>query len=208
MTTLPVQIPCGSLILEGALHEVGSSSPGPAAVVCHPHPLYGGDMDNNVVVAVAEALAGAGIVALRFNFRGTGGSGGAFGGGAAEREDVDAALAFLAGQRGVDGDRLGLVGYSFGALVALGASPGAARALVAVSPPLALAELPVRLPDCPILLVTGGRDDIAPAASLRALAESARDRCEAVVLPGADHFWWGQEGRLAEEVLRFLKDNL
>jgi alpha/beta superfamily hydrolase len=56
--------------------------------------------------------------------------------------------------------------------------------------------------------VTGERDDIASAASLRAMAESSLSRCEAMVLPGADHFWWGQEARLSDEVLRFLKKNL
>src|SRR3990170_1053736 len=85
--TRRVEIPCGSLTLEGVLHEVASESPCPAVVVCHPHPLYGGNMDNNVVVAVAEALAGGNIVALKFNFPGTGGSGGggvsSWGGGAA-----------------------------------------------------------------------------------------------------------------------------
>ncbi len=206
--TRRVQIPCGSLTLEGALHEVASESPCPAAVVCHPHPLYGGNMDNNVVVAVAGALASGNVVALRFNFRGTDGSGGVFGGGVAEREDVAAALAFLAGQPGIDAGRLGLVGYSFGAMVALTASAPEARAVVAVSPPFVASEPPAQLPDCAVLLVTGERDDIAPAAPLRAMAERAGQRCEVMVLPAADHFWWGQEGSLAEEVLRFLKENL
>ncbi len=165
-------------------------------------------MDNNVVVAIVEALTGDKIAALRFNFRSVGGSGGAFGGGVAEREDVGAALAFLAGQPGVDAHRLGLVGYSFGAMVALAAPSAAARALVAVSPPLGFSEPPSPLPDRPILLVTGERDGIAPAASLRAMAEASPSRCETMVLPGADHSWWGQEARLAEQVLRFLNKNL
>src|SRR3989304_10270906 len=109
-----VEIPCGSLALEGVLHEVASESPCPAVVVCHPHPLYGGNMDNNVVVAVGEALAADNIVALRFNFRGTGGSGGVFGGGVAERKDVGAALSFLVRQPGVDARRRGPVGGSCG----------------------------------------------------------------------------------------------
>ena len=98
MKSRRVRFPCGQLTLEGVLHEVESPSPVPAVVICHPHPLYGGDMDNNVVVAVAMGLARDGIAALRFNFRGTGDSDGAFGGGIGEREDVSAALAFLAVQ--------------------------------------------------------------------------------------------------------------
>jgi alpha/beta superfamily hydrolase len=165
-------------------------------------------MDNNVVVAVALVLARNGIAALRFNFRGAGDSDGTFGGGVGEREDVIAALAFLAEQPGVDPNRLGLVGYSFGALIALGAGPTKARALVAVSPPLSAAEAPHLPPDIPVLLVTGERDGIAPAAPLTEMADSAGDRCEALVLPAADHFWWGQEGGLTEAVLRFLQRNL
>ncbi|MFQ5880446.1 MAG: alpha/beta hydrolase, partial [Dehalococcoidia bacterium] len=76
---------CGELSLEGVLHRP-EASPLAAVVVCHPHPLYGGDMDNQVVVSICRELAATGLTALRFNFRGVGASQGSFGGGVGEQE--------------------------------------------------------------------------------------------------------------------------
>ena len=70
-------------------------TPGAGVVICHPHPLYGGDMDNPVVVRVQEVCAGLGVATLRFNFRGVGGSGGAHAGGIGEQDDTRAALEAL-----------------------------------------------------------------------------------------------------------------
>ena len=102
-----VSFPSGDLSLEGALHVAGAT-PAPAVVVCHPHPQYGGDMDNNVVLAACSALASAGITALRFNFRGVADSDGAFDQGQGEQDDVRAALAHLGSLSEVDGGALGL----------------------------------------------------------------------------------------------------
>ncbi|HJX69980.1 MAG TPA: hypothetical protein VJ441_02685, partial [Dehalococcoidia bacterium] len=93
--------------------------PFPAVAVCHPHPLYGGDMHNNIVLAICSALAEASIAAFRFNFRGVGRSQGAFAEGVGAQEDVKAALAFLTPSSKVDSQRVGLAGYSFGTRVAL-----------------------------------------------------------------------------------------
>ncbi len=76
-------------------------------------------MLNNVVLPICHALAGVGILAFRFNFRGVGRSEGVFGEGVAEQEDVKAALSFVSSMERVDRERMGLVGYSFGAMVAL-----------------------------------------------------------------------------------------
>lgn len=86
------------LQIEGLLH-LPEATPAPAIVVCHPHPQYGGEMRNNVVDAICKAALDQGIGALRFNFRGVGGSEGQYGGGVAERKDVAAALAYLGGRR-------------------------------------------------------------------------------------------------------------
>src|SRR5881397_2207959 len=93
------------------------ASPGGGVVICHPHPLYGGDMDNPVVVRVAEVCSELGLATLRFNFRGVGASTGHHGHGRDERHDVAAALAHLASVLPT-GAPLGLVGYSFGAAMA------------------------------------------------------------------------------------------
>ena len=91
-------------------------SPNAGVVICHPHPLYGGDMHNPVVVRVQEVCAGLGLATLRFNFRGVGGSSGTHGGGAGEQEDATAALDTLA--KAVGAAPLAIAGYSFGAWIA------------------------------------------------------------------------------------------
>jgi alpha/beta superfamily hydrolase len=175
-------------------------------VVCHPHPLFGGDMRNSVVAAVCRALVEAGIAALRFNFRGVGRSQGSFGDFVGERVDAMAALAYLRRRDGVDPARVGLVGYSFGAAVALLAADEHLAALAAISPPEFGHPPPsVR---CRALLITGERDDIAVPADVTALAQTLGPQCRAEVVPSADHFWWGHEEKLAQAVAGFLRDCL
>lgn len=93
-----VSFPCGKLRLEGICYFPEGKEVFPAVVLCHPHPLYGGSMDNNVVLAVASVLVSKSIIALMFNFRGVGGSEGGYGGGVAEQEDVKAAIKWLISQ--------------------------------------------------------------------------------------------------------------
>ena len=90
-----IAFPCGEISLEGVLHLPDGEGTFPGVVVCHPHPLYGGDMENNVVITICQAMVARSVAALRFNFRGAGGSGGQFGGGVKERDDVTAALDYL-----------------------------------------------------------------------------------------------------------------
>jgi len=165
-------------------------------------------MHNSVVVAVCQALVDAGIGALRFNFRGVGGSQGGFGDGIGEREDVLAALAYLRGVGGVDPAKVGLVGYSFGAAVSLLAADEGISALVAISPPSPGSTIPGLAVGCPGLLITGDLDDVAPPASVRALALTLGPQCQVKVVPGADHFWWDHEEKLAQTVAAFLRDSL
>jgi hypothetical protein len=165
-------------------------------------------MENSVVVALCRALAGGGMVALRFNFRGVGGSSGSYGGGFGERRDARAALDFLAGLAEVDSRRLGLAGYSFGALVALSAGDERVRALAAVSPPAGGLDLASFRPGIATLLISGDRDDVSPARRLPAMAASLGPPCEIRSVAGADHFWWGYEETLATAVLEFFRAQL
>jgi len=217
--TEAVRFPSGDLTLVGVLHHGSKLEPRasnielrrPGVAVCHPHPLYGGDMENNVVLALCHALAAGGLTALRFNFRGVGGSNGSHGGGLGEREDARAALDFLAGLDAVDGERLGLAGYSFGALVALGASNERVRALAAVSPPAGGLDTTSVQQGVPTLLISGDRDEIAPASRLAEMAASLQllpPKDEVRSVAGADHFWWGHEDALAATVLEFFRAHL
>jgi alpha/beta superfamily hydrolase len=203
----PLTFPSGDLTLEGVFHRA-LAAPYPAAVVCHPHPQFGGDMHNSVVTAVCQALVGAGIAALRFNFRGVGGSQGGFADGVGERDDVLAALAYLRGLEGVDSAKVGLVGYSFGAAVSLLAADEQVEALAAISPPSIGSAIPPLAIRCPTLLIAGDRDDVAPTGWLTTLAGVIGSHCRVEVVPGADHFWWGHAEKLAPIIAGFLRDSL
>jgi alpha/beta superfamily hydrolase len=206
--TQPVTFQAQGLALEGVLHipAYALRTPVPGAVMCHPHPLYGGDMHNNVVVAVCRALAARGFAALRFNFRPARGSEGPHGSGRDEQADVITALDFLASQPGIDARRLCLAGYSFGATVALTTPYPAVAALAAVSPPLS-ATLQLRLA-CPTLFLFGERDSIAPAAALERSGIELPPASGVTVIPDADHFWWGYEGEVAQAVVAFFAERM
>ena len=200
-----VFIPCGEISLEGILHLPGSESPYPAVVVCHPHPLYGGDMDNNVVVTICQGLVTQSVVALRFNFRGVGGSGGKFGGGVKEREDVKAALDYLNTRREIDTGRLGLVGYSFGGAVTFPVAQEDMRVkrLALVSPALNASDWEeLKSYSRPKLVLLGGADTVVPYARLKKYFTGDK---QFQVIAGADHFWWGFETEMSKRVGEFMK---
>ena len=115
MSKRRVSFQSGSFSLEGVLSVPVGPDPAPAVLVCHPHPLYGGSMSNNVVNAVFDTLVEARFAALKFNFRGVGESQGSFTHGLGEGQDVVAALHLLHSLPEVDSLRIGLIGYSAGA---------------------------------------------------------------------------------------------
>jgi alpha/beta superfamily hydrolase len=202
-----VTLTSDSLALEGVIH-FPESSPSPAVAVCHPHPLYGGDMHNSVVLAICRAAATRGIAALRFNFRGVGSSQGSFGDGAGERADAAAALAHLRAHPQVPSDRIGIVGYSFGAAVALLAADPDVRALVAVSTPTIARDASDIAVRCPALFLVGARDRAATPDCVPRLGPAIGPQAELAVIPGADHFWIGSEDQLARIVSDFLVETL
>lgn len=176
-----------------------------STILCHPHPLYGGDMDNNVVVALQAALAQKGFSALRFNFRGVGGSEGAYSEGTREVEDLQAAVAFVAGE---DAGPLYVAGYSFGAYAgAKGvAQDDRVKALVYISPPVAIYDFALlREEQRPKLLVTGKRDLICPVILVEELFLSLPEPKVLQIVAGADHFWWGMEDQIADYCIDFLQ---
>lgn len=198
----PISFPAGSNSLEGLL-SLPSPLPAIGVVVCHPHPLYGGDMHNNVVVALVEALQQAGHATLRFNFRGVGRSGGAHDNGIGERDDVRAAVGVLA-EKGFG--TVVVAGYSFGAFVGLGAGAQMDNVskLIGVALPVASRDASfLNGVTKPTLLVAGDRDDRAPLEKLRPLAQGTPSR-SLVVVDGADHFFRGEERVVAQAVVLFL----
>lgn len=204
-------IQAGDLALEGLLERPDEGGVWGGAVVCHPHPFYGGNMHNNVVLRVVPALAQAGLAALRFNFRGVGRSQGSYAEGIGEQDDLRAALSFLATADGMAGKLLFAVGYSFGAAVvarALIRDAALASALVCIALPVGFGDLGTfaELERCvlPKLFLAGSEDDICSVPKLRALVGTLPDPKSLVVLDATDHFFHAREAELASHIARFL----
>jgi alpha/beta superfamily hydrolase len=202
-----VNFPSGELILEGILAIPEGAGPFPAVIVCHPHPLYGGSMDNNVVNSLSETLTRASLASLKFNFRGVGGSHGEFSQGIGEQEDVEAAISFISRVKEIDSKRIGLAGYSAGAGFALpvGFNDDRIKALAAVSPPIPIFDFDF-LKSCPKpkLLISGSRDDLISINQFLEFCQNLPEPKECENIEGADHFWWGYESRLAAKVTAFF----
>ncbi len=204
MTGEAVTFGAGDVTLEGRLHRPGGR-PRARAVVCHPHPRYGGDMNSEVVAALCRRLALGGAVALRFNFRGAGASGGRHDGGRAERADVVAAVDRVLAEA-ADGP-LWLLGYSFGAWVSGEAPvPGGVDAWVAVAPPLAVYPMDgwARRPE-PKLAVVGDRDAFCPLERFDGWWRRVVPPAGRSVVAGADHFFLGREAEVADRAAGFLE---
>jgi alpha/beta superfamily hydrolase len=197
-----IQVPAGPR-LEGRL-AVGPHHRG-GVIVCHPHPLYGGDMDNPVVVAAARAALASGLATLRFNFRGVGGSGGRHDGGDGECHDTLAARAFLSGCLPAAAT-IWLAGYSFGAWVAASiAEARGATPLCLIAPPLAMVDLPP-LPADPghVLVLAGTQDAYCPLPAVERLA-AACPGVQIVTIEGTDHFFSGALDAVSEAVTRWVR---
>jgi alpha/beta superfamily hydrolase len=203
---LPETSSIRSLFLAGpagrleALLNAGSPDATHAAVICHPHPLYGGTLHNKVVFHAMKALNSSGFPVLRFNFRGTGLSEGEHAHGIGEVEDVRAALDWLEREFTLP---IIFAGFSFGAAVGLRAaySDDYVNALIALGLPAVAIENRVYdfefLRQCakPKLFVSGSRDQFGPAGKLEALVNTFADPKKLVRIEAGDHFF---EGRLKE----------
>ena len=165
------------------------------AVCCHPHPLYGGTMQNKVVHTLARACQDRRVTSVRFNFRGVGGSEGSHDDGVGESEDAAAVADYALRVTGAA--RLWSLGFSFGGFVAFRlASARDAAALVTVAPPVQrfdFTRLPV--PRAPWLVAQGDADDLVDHERVLAWTQSLEPAPEVRILPGAEHFF---HGRLTE----------
>lgn len=195
-----------NLKLEGslALPENSRGRCCPGVLLCHPHPLYGGNMDNNVIVAVSRALTSRDIAALRFNFRGVGQSQGSFAEGVGELEDAFFALSFLSDREEIDPERIGIAGYSFGGMIALSAGVESAKvkAMAGISPLVP----PGLLHDCfkPAFFIYGTEDEVVPPLIMLEEIKKMAVPGNVEAVDGADHFWWGYEKKVAEKVADFF----
>jgi uncharacterized protein len=175
----------------------------PAVVICHPHPQFGGSMNNNVVLGVEAALADADFTTLRFDFRGVGRSRGVYGDGVGEVDDVKRAVAFLAADSKVG--KIYVVGYSFGAAVGLkaGVEDERVRAVVGIAPPTVMYSFDfLNCNSKPILITVGSLDEFCDVESVCQYVGPPGGRLE--VVAGADHFFISVEDKIGTIVTDFL----
>lgn len=197
---------------EGGTDRGESARPPLAAVVCHPHPLFGGTMHNKVVYQTAKTLQRFGLPVLRFNFRGVGSSEGAYDEGRGEQGDVSAALDFLAAE--YPDVPLLLAGFSFGSWVGLRVGCRDSRVTDLIGLGLPVGDMGRRgfsyLEECvkPKLLVCGELDAFGPPEKLRTVAAAfpphIREVTDIAVVPAADHFFAGHLPELDSTIADWL----
>lgn len=189
MTERRVFFKSQDLNIEGLINE---SQTRKGVVVTHPHPLYGGEMHNNVVESVVRAYGEKGYTTLRFNFRGVGRSEGAYDSGTGEQEDVKAAVAFLGG---LGKTSIDLAGYSFGAWVNAQCieSLTDVKRMIMVSPPVNFLDFSLLEYSAKIhLVIAGSEDDIAPPAVIKDMIPVWNSEAEFDIIQGTDHFYLGK----------------
>lgn len=188
--------------LHGVLTQ--ADSPGaPAVVLCHPHPQYGGNMNNNVILGVEKEIVEAGFTSLRFNFRGVGRSEGAFDDGVGEKSDVLWAIDFLGNDETIG--PVVVVGYSFGAVAALPVAVEDERvsAIAGISPPTVMANFDFLAASTKhLLLIVGSADEYS---DIKTLKSSLPKNGKIETFSGVDHFYLGHELRAGQLVADFIK---
>jgi len=180
-----------------------------AAVVCHPHPLFGGTMHNKVVYQTAKSLDALGIPVLRFNFRAAGLSAGEHDSGGGEQDDLRAALDFLKAE--FPGVPLIVTGFSFGSWVGLRAGCRDPRVshLIGLGIPVNNSDFS-SLSQChkPKLFVHGGNDEYGAIAKVKTLVASLPGDNHLVVVEGADHFFAGKLHQLGGAITNWFTDDV
>jgi len=177
-----------------------------AAIVCHPHPLFGGTMHNKVVFRIARAFQDAGFAVLRFNFRGAGRSEGEHDEGRGEKDDLRAAISFI--EEKYPGAEIWLAGFSFGAAVMLRAAAcdDRVRAIVAVGVPISKHDFS-EIARCrkPKLFVQGSLDQYGSVGDLERFFAALEGPKELEIIEGSDHFFEGRLPELADAVSAFVR---
>jgi uncharacterized protein len=189
--------------LEAIVEDPGGQGPS-YGVICHPHPLYGGTMDNKVVTTVARALQETGIPTLRFNFRGVGASAGEFDQGVGETADADAVAAW--GAERWAGRSLVIAGFSFGGYVALRlAQQRLPRCLITIAPAVQGFAASTAVPRCPWLVVQGDADELVDPSGVIDWVNTLDPKPRLLVLPGVGHFFHGRLRELRDAVIDAIR---
>jgi len=201
-----MMIAAGEVELEAALWEPTDRFPRAAALLCHPHPLYSGTMNNRVIYRAAKGAVEAGLSALRFNFRGVGASTGTYDKGVAERKDVAGLLDWL--QQLYPGLPLALAGFSFGSWVGLQVACHDPRiqALVGLGLPVTTYDFEFLIDnDKPSLFIIGTRDEFCPREAMDLLARRLPPASSVRWVEGADHLFTRRIDQVQSLVRDFLR---
>jgi alpha/beta superfamily hydrolase len=193
--------------LEALLWTSAENEPRFVAVVCHPHPLYGGTMHNKVVFQTAKALHARGASVLRFNFRGVEQSEGEHDRGHGEQDDVRAAIDYLGTE--FPGRPVLLAGFSFGSSVGLrvGCEDERVKRLIGLGLPIDNVDMSfLRTCAKPKLILQGGNDPFGARARLEALFATLPEPKKLAIVEGADHFFTGQLDKVAAAIDAWLAE--
>ncbi len=199
-------IPTRSGKLEAILREPHDLLPRGAAVLCHPHPVYGGTMDNRVVFRAGKAVMEAGFAALRFNFRGVGASTGTFDQGIGEKDDVSFVIDWL--EQKYPANHLALIGFSFGAWVGLqvGCADRRIQAVAGLGLPLNFYNFDFLIDNPkPALFIVGTQDEFCPRDRMERLARRLPPSSKVHLIEGADHFFAHQLDHVQKLITDFFR---
>ncbi|MFW9830354.1 MAG: alpha/beta hydrolase [Candidatus Thorarchaeota archaeon] len=211
-----VSIEVGQLVLEGQLTLVEAEHQ-PGLVLCHPHPLFGGTMDDSRLLAIEQIAFTKGFNTLRFNYRGVGNSDGKFGQGIGEVQDTIGAVKFLRNHSNTDSTRIALLGYSFGGSMAIAAAMDASpAALVTISAPLRLPDLDsnivtesIRYVNCPTYILHGREDQSVHYVEAEAIFAHLQVKEKYLrLIKGANHFWTHRLDVILPMIFAFLIEKL
>jgi alpha/beta superfamily hydrolase len=199
---LMIDGPAGGL---EALLEVPDAADPRVAVVCHPHPLHGGTMQNKVVHMLARSLQMLGVRTVRFNYRGVGRSAGEYADGRGETEDAIAVIDWMLGRW--PGAQMIAAGFSFGCGVVLrSAALRSFHRVVTVAPAADRLDAEgFSVPACPWLIVHGSQDELIPLAAVEKWGGGLSPRPRLEVITGADHFFHGRLVELREIVVDWIE---
>ena len=195
-----IDAPAGSLEIVMNCPKLPSESPIPYGVICHPHPLFGGTMNNKVVYTLAMIFNQLGAGSVRFNFRGVGKSSGDFDNGEGELDDLRAVVDWLKTEYAPS--ELWLAGFSFGSYVALRAHESLqATRLILVAPPMERFDFSqLYLSKTPTIVVQGAKDEVVSPDAVYQWVSSQMNAPNFIWMPEADHFFHGQLNELRDAV--------
>lgn len=170
------------------------SEPSGVTIICHPHPLYGGTLDNKVVYSVARELLELGQIAVRFNFRGVGRSSGTFADGRGEADDLCEVIRWV--EKNLPGTFISLAGFSFGSAVAAAVAMGQPPPnLLIIAPPVTMEFFPQPLilpPSTNLGVIHGDEDQLIAVTTVKRWVAEVAPQAKHYFIPGADHFFHGQ----------------